>query len=705
MLKSLKTKNFRKLEDNHFTFEDGMVVIRGSNEAGKSTLTEAIAYAMFGVKSCRGSLADVVTWGKPESSLSVEMVMSSEGVDYTITRSKAGAEINYEGGKVTGQVECSNFVETLFGVNNGNVGKLVSSSQGQIRGALEQGPKATMELIENLANFDLLDQIVETVQANLITGPTASAEAVVAAAELRHDLVVAGLIEPETDEWEEQAVKSEAAATKHAEDIEALKPTREAALEKFKKADEEATQRMVLLNANSLYEESIKAREESIEANKLVECPDEDSVRSAEVALESAINSSALLSEYVGMTKMMELYPEDFWEGSEESLDEEIDKTDALIKEHAKTIQECESEIRVLNAKKVTGSVCGFCNQDVSKFPEVLANNKAIDGKIAAEKLSIEILGKDLVDAKGTLDILKDIKICQKVYKGKGTKNVEEITLQVPYTLSWIGEVPKPVDANYIQSKRDILKKLIDDTAKFTAAQNKIVNDKEMIHEFNGKLAINNDKLSTLHLAEQRDALRGKFNTLEDELQGLITKEREARFEAQSIRASIVRELDLYEKAKQDVVDAAKDVEIAKATVADLTFNNALVKRLRAARPIIADKLWNVVLSAVSSYFSTMRGVKSAVTKGPGGFYVDNQSVEGLSGSTLDILGLAIRLALTRTFLPTAPFLILDEATAAMDERRSAETMAFLLAFGFKQTICVTHKDIEEGAANQLIQL
>lgn len=104
-----------------------------------------------------------------------------------------------------------------------------------------------------------------------------------------------------------------------------------------------------------------------------------------------------------------------------------------------------------------------------------------------------------------------------------------------------------------------------------------------------------------------------------------------------------------------------------RAELKVLNFNNALLKAVRAARPLIADKLWNLVLSAVSRYFSEMRGTKSRVTKDSDGFKADGHTATTLSGSTLDILGLAIRVALTRTFLPTAPFLVLDEPAVVYD--------------------------------------
>jgi DNA repair exonuclease SbcCD ATPase subunit len=146
-------------------------------------------------------------------------------------------------------------------------------------------------------------------------------------------------------------------------------------------------------------------------------------------------------------------------------------------------------------------------------------------------------------------------------------------------------------------------------------------------------------------------------------------------------------------------------VSARKEELRVLHFNNTLLKAVRAARPVIGDKLWSLVLGAVSRYFSEMRGERSLVTKTSDGFVVDGHSAATLSGSTLDILGLAVRVALVRTFVPSAPLLILDEPTAAMDEGRTATTLGFLAATGFKQTIIVSHEEATEAVADHLIQL
>ncbi len=190
MLKTLKLSNYRQHVDRTVTFTPGINAIRGAVEAGKSTIMEAWAYLFFGSKALSESLDDVVTYHTPVSKLRVDGDFSFHGIDYSAYRGKSGAEVSWAGGKVTGQTECTRFFESLFRCEAGMAGKLMIAEQVQLRGALEDGPKAAGEMIEYLADFDLLDRTIGLVQEKLPSGATSGVEARIA-------LLAAQAVEPE----------------------------------------------------------------------------------------------------------------------------------------------------------------------------------------------------------------------------------------------------------------------------------------------------------------------------------------------------------------------------------------------------------------------------------------------------------------------------------------------------------------------------
>ena len=79
--------------------------------------------------------------------------------------------------------------------------------------------------------------------------------------------------------------------------------------------------------------------------------------------------------------------------------------------------------------------------------------------------------------------------------------------------------------------------------------------------------------------------------------------------------------------------------------------------------------------------------------------------MESLSGSTLDILGLAIRCALLKTFVPQSSLLVLDEPMHGCDSERVESMLGFLKTVDFQQCLLVSHEEISESVADNIIQL
>jgi ABC-type transport system involved in cytochrome bd biosynthesis fused ATPase/permease subunit len=76
-----------------------------------------------------------------------------------------------------------------------------------------------------------------------------------------------------------------------------------------------------------------------------------------------------------------------------------------------------------------------------------------------------------------------------------------------------------------------------------------------------------------------------------------------------------------------------------------------------------------------------------------------------LSGSAEDMLGLALRVTLTKTFLPGIDMLQLDEPAAACSDAREARLLGLLAKLGFGQTILITHSDQADAFADRIINV
>ena len=204
MISKLVLQNFMQHRNLTINFTTGIQVVKGANEAGKSSVLTAISYALFGAKALRTPIEQAVTWGEPVNSLKVELTITIEGVTYVFTRSKTGAEVTKNGEVFcTGQTEVTTLAATLLGADAGMASKLLMASQNSIRGALDEGPKALSVLIEDLSDMSVFDQILEAASEKLALGSPNLLEERLKGAEATREAAMQNLPpKPDTDQFE-----------------------------------------------------------------------------------------------------------------------------------------------------------------------------------------------------------------------------------------------------------------------------------------------------------------------------------------------------------------------------------------------------------------------------------------------------------------------------------------------------------------------
>lgn len=703
MIKKLVLQNFRRHQDARFNFTPGLNVWRGLNESGKSSGIEAIAYACFGIKACRSPMSDLVTWGQPEKSLKVELTMEVDGVEYTITRSKAGAELTYGGdGRVVGQTEVARFIERLIGTGNDNVSKLMMASQGAIRGALDQGPGETMALIESLADFNVIDRVVDLVQEKRLTGPTATVEDRVGRAQEALTAAQASAVLIDTADLKFKLSDNVTKLGRMAEEAAKREPAVKAQLEKVSDAVAQSQLRASLIDQESNLKASLNNREKQIEQAMTASVPGEApaEIHQVEQKIAEADKLAGLLAAYAEVDGLAKAYPDTVWEGDEPSFQKALQDSNQAVGAGQADVASLQERIKALNEQLQQGEgKCGSCGQLLPNAEAVAKHNAEIQQKLdnhKDEKRTAEAL---LAAERAQLADLLTLQKAAARYYAAATRHAANTAVDwksVPPLIKWVGDKPQAVDGAALRARLTTLRKAVMDAAAaqvrvetLQAAQLEATTDMSKVEAKLG--ALGPDNLGNLR--RELEDLSSQYNFYVN-----------GANELKAVIANLQTHLDSSQAAnlrqQQAVEDAAAAKSRAEQELADLHFNNTLLKRIRLARPIIADKLWSIVLSSVSAYFSSMRGTPSVVTRESKTFKVDGQEIGGLSGSTLDLLGLAIRLSLTRTFLPGAPFLILDEPAAAMDENREQSMLGFLVSAGFPQTLLVTHSDVESVAQN-----
>ena len=708
MFRSLSLSHFMKYEAASFEFLAGINVVRGASEAGKSTMLRGLLYALGGVRATGLSADDLVRWGSRPAQMKVEMTIENDGVTYLIKRAPSGAEVWFSGRDepdVVGQTEVSEFCMRLIGTDLDGLKSLMFANQNSMRGALESGPAATIALIEQLAELGQVDDLIQLVGEKLPSGATTGVEARIAtmegqAADLRAKTYDHAAAAENLRAAEEDVVKAEAEAP-------ALQATLDAAAQKLTTLQAlagsvrihndnvtRATRELASMRQN------LAAAEHSAGVEVL---GDPEKLRADIAALESL---ETRRQAHSAVASYLEL-PEQFWEGSEASLKAEMSSLRESVNKDTAQLADYDKRVALAKARMISSSKCTYCGKDVSELAEVKKTNDE-----CMEEL--ELCGKA---AAVLLDQLAGAKTTLKVYEGLIEQNssrlrlaskyagfVEVLDTTVPATLRWAGEVPgaSTQDAGKLRAE---LRAVEASLSNIAAAKARLPDLQRSVQAAEARLAelqAQPVEAITDEAVAEAEATKTCAKRAVDEATRVLTVLRRQVAAA----TAEVQKLQSAEAAdKQWAALLEEQIRAAEAEKAEIEENNQLVKDLRRVRPIVAEQVWNMVLAAVSTYFTEMRGEDSVVTRSGREFLVNGKAIAGLSGSTKDILGLAIRMALTKTFLPQTRFLVLDEPWAACDSSRSERCLGFLQGSGFDQVLLVTHESSSEAVADSLIQL
>lgn len=713
MLNKIKLTHFRKHVDAEFSFNAGFTVFRGANEEGKSTIFEAIAYALFGVKALRTSLADAVTWGQPEASLKVELELTVDGVVYTVKRGKTGAAATYGGdGMVTGQSEVTGFMARILKVDAGTAAKLMLSNQKEIAAALEAGPKATTEMIERLAEFDQIDNLLGLMQEKLSLGNGATAQGQFDAANARLERARA-VPEPDMGALTLAVTEAESRVKVGTAAYSAAQEAKESAQTDLAKAQASASERSAVAARLTRFEARYAAAMAEMSALKRKTVPlvpgADDQIQKLMAQKADAVGTARAAAAYEAVEDLLGDSGIQRFPGTAPAWEAELKLLEVNRDNCREALRKGDVMFAALQAKLSTGS-CGFCGQDFSDLPSVKEKNEAISAEMASVAQGIKDAQTDLDRwAQSILD-MKEIQA-----KGKATEDaarryseyLEVDSAVYPPMLAWKG--PEAF-ASCTSSTDDIdneIKRIRLAVREYTDHMSAIQSNDRLFDSFDTERT---------EIAERQKALGPLVNgdgvDKEAALKSAARAVGEAREKLATLTQVCTEAKDAlrdaarsWEWVQREQVEAAAAVDVSREALLALDFNNALLKRVRAARPIIADRLWNLVLNSVSSYFSEMRGTPSIVSKSAEGFLIDGKTVQSFSGSTIDILGLAIRVALVRTFLPGCPFLILDEPAAACNEVRTSNMLGFLASAGFGQVITCSHDPLSESVCDHVVYL
>ncbi len=343
----------------------------------------------------------------------------------------------------------------------------------------------------------------------------------------------------------------------------------------------------------------------------------------------------------------------------------------------------------------------------MSKREDVLEKNAAIDKEIA--NLSAEILAERAIQSAINVEVtnLEEVAKSDRQYLSQIPHTlapyIQHENATIPSRVLWVAEVPDmgEVDANALKKELGTLENAYEASRRaegeVTALERELTRAQLDLADATARLEVTPD-VDVVPFAIAYRKAADALNLIDDKVWKAEQAFNAAKAELDTIEALTASCLSRINTTKERITEYRNDID-------NIGFNNTLLKKMRAIKPSVTDYLWSSVLAAVSQFFTQLRGEASVVTKDSDGFKVNGSSVKSLSGSTLDVLALAIRVALTKTFIPNTSLLCLDEPGSGCDRDRMASMLGFLSSVGFRQVILASHDELSESVADRVINL
>ena len=710
MLIKLIAKNFKRHEELECDFSGGLTNITGPNYAGKSSMIDAINFALWGPQAVDGGMD--VCLRKGAERLSVQLYFQVSGKSYSVKRTGSTCTL-WQGDEVLSKSAsaCNNRIEELLGCNRKRFLQMKFAKQKQTEQMLTTGTTELHRIIEEVSGAGIVTHVLTKLtplaseckgglEALTYVNPEplcANIKKFEKDLENISDTLVGLSLVLESNETDLQAAGKKVSDI-HAHNHQAVSAQKQKAVldDRYKAC------MLSITEAQQIMEVQIDTPEQlEVDQDRLNDLTENLSISANKLQQRKRLEPQLEKVQERLATDRAKLYELEAL-GLTPVRDSHISKLDAIAAGLSEDLGGISQQVKHIN-QLVNDSSCPTCHQKLGdQDPEKL-------------KLQLEDLDQERIDkTKELAEInkkLNGLKIEDARFKAVDADKLQVISFitdreasveELSDSLDDLGMVDVDQYRIDVEDRRELIAVVADlrkRAAAYTTAEDNISVRKNLLDQVNQKLAALGD------VPESIDAAPAiKLNS-------------EARVKVDSVNSEISKEKTTYattdtqiKSVKQQLLRVEQDNEKIGNLKNQYARIDGLTKFLRTNRDKFVNEVWAGVLSYASNFASSCTGgdIQSVNRTDKGVFtYMENGEefqIAAASGAQSSIMGLGIQLALDQMLPSEFGVIMLDEPTADMTPEVSLAACSMLKSLG-NQVIMISHRELDSSVADQCIQL